>query len=285
MKEEANGSEWPPRRDKRDDPLSSSPERPTTKDMDRGSASASASVQHLDLRVLHSRKSVESLRAVGTSRTLEKKRRVPRSSTPPNLSEANKELVLALGLEEVYKRMAENHKFHVDIVREVAARQRSLEHTDRVLRNMREAAEREYARMLEQEFGVALEIGAHITDESDEEEEEEVAENLRSEESVPPQPESPGSNHSLSMKDDGEYIAEEVDADAMQELDEEVPPSQEDSPLPGSPAALLDMEWADEDDELLLDGDLVAHEELVRRKGLSSVKFRTADLYSLLLDS
>jgi hypothetical protein len=39
-----------------------------------------------------------------------------------------------------------------------------------------------------------------------------------------------------------------------------------------------------DDDELLLDGDLVVHEELVKRKGLSSVKFRTAHLYSLLLD-
>jgi hypothetical protein len=77
--------------------------------------------------------------------------------------------VLALGLEEVYKRMAENHKFHVDIVRAVAARQRSLEHADQVLRSMREAAEHEYARLLKQEFGVALGTGAHQTEESDEE--------------------------------------------------------------------------------------------------------------------
>jgi hypothetical protein len=162
----------------------SSPERSTTKDVDR----ASASVQHIDLRVLHSRKSVESFRAGSStasfgsaSRTLEKKRplqaRAPRSST---LSEANKELVLALGLEEVYKRMAENHKFHVDIVRAVAARQRSLEDADQVLRSMREAAEQEYARLLKQEFDVTLGTGAHQTEESDEE--EEVAENLRDEE-------------------------------------------------------------------------------------------------------
>ena len=67
----------------------------------------------------------------------------------------------------------------------------------------------------------------------------------------------------------------EDDADAM-ELDE-VPTNQAESPLPN-------MEWSDEDDELLLDGDLAAHEDLVRRKGLGSVKFRTAHLYSLLLE-
>ncbi|KAI9456634.1 hypothetical protein BJY52DRAFT_1187716 [Lactarius psammicola] len=41
-----------------------------------------------------------------------------RSSTPPHLSESNKELMEAFELEEVYKRIAENHKFHFDIVRE-----------------------------------------------------------------------------------------------------------------------------------------------------------------------
>ena len=285
---EANGNDWPPRRGQRDVTMSS-PER---SDADRGS------VQHIDLRVLHSRKSVETFRAGSTpslgstSRTLEKKRprqsRAPRSSTPPNLSESNKELVLALGLEEVYKRMAENHKFHVDIVREVAARQRSLEHADQVLRNMREAAEQEYARLLKQEFGVTLGTGAYQTEESDEEEEEEDPENLRNEDpeqgrSALSQPASPYSNRSLpdpSRTDEDGYM--EVDDDAMQELDE-VPTKQADSSLPGSPA-LPNVEWTDDDDELLLDGDLVVHEELVRRKGLGSVKFRTAHLYSLLLD-
>jgi hypothetical protein len=81
------------------------------------------------------------------------------------------------------------------------------------------------------------------------------------------------------MTNGGGYM--EVDADAM-ELDE-VPTKQADSSLPGTPA-LPNVEWTDDDDELLLDGDLVVHEELVRRKGLSSVKFRTAHLYSLLLD-
>jgi hypothetical protein len=51
--------------------------------------------------------------------------------------------VLALGLEEVYKRMAENHKFHIDLVQVVAAGQKSLEHTDQVLFSMRKAAERD----------------------------------------------------------------------------------------------------------------------------------------------
>ena len=88
--------------------------------------------------------------------------------------------MLAFGLEEVYKRMVENHKFHADIMREVAARQRSLEHADQVLRNMREAAMHEYARLLKQEFGVTLRTGVYQTEESDEEEED--AENLRNEE-------------------------------------------------------------------------------------------------------
>jgi len=48
--------------------------------------------------------------------------------------------------------------------------------------------------------------------------------------------------------------------------------------------SLLDATWTNSDDELLLDGDLVAHRELVKRKGLCSVKFRTAHLYGLLLD-
>jgi hypothetical protein len=47
----------------------------------------------------------------------------------------------------------------------------------------------------------------------------------------------------------------------------------------------LDAEWTDSDDELLLDGNLTEHEGLVSRKGLYSVKFRTAHLYSLLLDN
>jgi len=49
-------------------------------------------------------------------------------------------------------------------------------------------------------------------------------------------------------------------------------------------ATVLDAEWTNSDDELLLDGNLTEHEGLVRRKGLCSVKFRTAHLYSLLLD-
>ncbi|KAF8271291.1 hypothetical protein EI94DRAFT_1797270 [Lactarius quietus] len=288
---EANSNERPPKRGKQDSPVSS-PERPTAKDTDR------ASVQHIDLRVLHSRKSVENWRASSntsfgsSSRTIEKIRpqraKARRSSTTPNLSESNKELVLALGLEEVYKRMAENHKFHVDIVREVAARQRSLEHADRVLRSMREAAEQEYARLLKREFGTALVTGAVESDEEEEEEEEEeeVAKNLRDEEhsrSTPSQSASPHSNHSppdVSMTNGGGYTQE--DADGM-EVDGEDPTDEADSSLPGS-QALPEVEWTDDDDELLLDGDLAEHEELERRKGLGSVKFRTAHMYGLLLD-
>ena len=308
---EANSNEWPPRRGIPDASMSSPERTPPAADIDR------ASVQHIDLRVLHSRKSVEGFRAGSnssfgsTSRTLEKKKirppqaktkRAPRSSATPNLSEANKELVLALGLEEVYKRMAENHKFHVDIVREVAARQRSLEQADDVLRSMREAAEHEYARLLKRDSGVALGTGAHRSEESDEEEEEEeeeveeevdemeeedaeeYTENVGNEEyghSAPSPLASPRSNHSLpelSMTNGG-YM--DGDADAM-EVDD-VPANQADSSLSGSQAS-PNEEWADDDDELLLDGDLAVHEELVRRKGLGSVKFRTAHLYSLLLD-
>ena len=291
---EANGNDWPPRRGKQDAPIPSQERSTPTTDMDR------SSVQHIDLQVLHSRKSVEKFRAStssnrsfgSTSRALVKKTRprkakAPRSSTPPNLSESNKGLVLALGLEAVYKRMADNHKFHVDIVREVAARQRSLEQADQVLRSMREAAEHEYARLLKREFE------AHHTEESDEEEEEEaeeeeeeeVAKNLTNEEHDHSTPSRSASPHSIqsppdfSMTNGDGYVDE--DADAM-ELDE-FPKNQADSPLPGS-QVLPDVEWTDGDDELLLDGDLVVHEELVRRKGLGSVKFRTAHLYSLLLD-
>ena len=74
------------------------------------------------------------------------------SSTPSNLSGSDKTLVQALGLEEVYKRMAENHKFHIDVVREVAACQPSLEYADQVLYRMRKAAEHEYACLMKQKL-------------------------------------------------------------------------------------------------------------------------------------
>jgi hypothetical protein len=122
-----------------------------------------ASVHHIDLRALHLGKSVGTSLigraiSVGCSNTSESSsatmkklpRRPSRSSTPSNLSESNKKLVLSLGLEAVYSRMAENHKFHIDVVREVAAEQPSLEETDRVLCNMRLAASREFARLLRQ---------------------------------------------------------------------------------------------------------------------------------------
>ena len=71
--------------------------------------------------------------------------------TSPNLSESNKNLVMALGLKEVYKRMAENHKFHIDVVQEVAASQRCLEDVDKILYRVRKAAEHEYACIMKQE--------------------------------------------------------------------------------------------------------------------------------------
>ena len=86
--------------------------------------------------------------------------RAPRSLTPPNLSESDKRLVLTLGLEEAYKRMAPNHKFHID----VAAGQPCLEWADQVLCSMQKAAEHEYACLMRQDLGMV---------ESDEEEEEE----------------------------------------------------------------------------------------------------------------
>jgi hypothetical protein len=89
-------------------------------------------------------------------------------SRQSNLSASNKELVLALGLEEVYKHMAENHKFHIDVVQEVAASQQSLENADRVLCSMHKAAEHEYACLMKQEFD---------KEEGEEEEEEEDASN------------------------------------------------------------------------------------------------------------
>jgi hypothetical protein len=117
-----------------------------------------ASVQHIDLRALHSSRSVgTSLIGSGTSgghsissdmmKTIPPRRPL-RSSTPPNLPESETKLLLALGLEAVYSRMAENHRFHIDFVREVASRHRSLDEANEVLDNMRKAAGREYARLL-----------------------------------------------------------------------------------------------------------------------------------------
>ena len=102
---------------------------------------------HIDLQALHSRKSIKRSQASKNTSfcisgcTHEKiwppQARAPRSLTPPNLSESDKKrLVLALGLEEAYKRMAANHKFHIDVVREVAAGQQCLEQADQVLCSM-----------------------------------------------------------------------------------------------------------------------------------------------------
>ncbi len=393
---ETNADQWPPRRSKRNVSMPSLKERSAAID-DR------ASIQHIDLRVLHSGRSVETTQAASTasldsaSRTFERKQpRQARLSTPLNLSESNKELILTLGLEEVYKRMAQNHKFHVDVVREVATRQRSLEHADQVLRNMREAAQKEYTRLLKQEPGVAVGItGAQQRGECDEEDTGYLwnEEHGRSMLSQPASPYSdPWSSQPISQAAarpiiqlldsspvhyphysppvptrayefrqlerqgrieearlreirrvrqnfllDGIEASPEVEEckmityssphvednedqasqtkhqigdsrpslacsreglkDKAVEDDECVPqpnhsrtdrghmgPTQQtDSSLPSSPA-LPNVGWTDNDDESLLDGDLVVHQELVRRKGLSSVKFRTAHLYSLLLE-
>jgi len=410
-----------------------------------------ASVQHIDLRALHSSRSAGtsvtgSATSLGRSSDVVKRKRPrgpPRSSTPPNLTESNKELVLALGLEEVYLRMAENHRFHIELVREVAARQRSLQDADRVLRNMREAAGQEFARLLRQ--GEATYSAVESEAEESEVQDKEPAETSGDEEDdgqpvrqvqarpgpdIPPAPlipqrrerplalkittESPESSpmrppdyspptptrahefrrlerqgrvgearlrearrvrrsfrpnstdaspevdeqrivaYLLQLQEDDKdgdlpekhrdinesqclrehikdetqdeggvepsispgpeqhagadttqlqgngFAEEQADACGLTAADERQT-SHEDlfdgsldcehaAQAPSSPArsaiaapSSLDAEWTNSDDELLLDGDMIAHEELVRRKGLSSVKFRTAHLYGLLL--
>jgi hypothetical protein len=103
------------------------------------------------------------------------------AKTLPNLSESDKTLLLTLGLEVVYKRMADNHKFHIDVVQkvvqEVLARKQSLEQADQVLCSMRKAVECKYAHIMKQQFGDIFSIGMCQTVESnrEEEEEEEVA--------------------------------------------------------------------------------------------------------------
>ena len=132
-------------------------------------STAATHPQQIDLQALHS--------SFGSnSHTLKtgfpQQVRAPQSSRPPNLSESNKKLVLALGLEEVHKRMADNHKFHIDVVRDVVAGQKCLEHADQILCSMRKAAECEYARIMKQQFGVVIQRGVHQTEESSEEEED-----------------------------------------------------------------------------------------------------------------
>jgi hypothetical protein len=154
-------------------------------DARRGDLVRRASAHHIDLRALHLSKSVgTSLTgraiSVGRSNTSESssattkkwRRRSSRSSTPPNLSESNKKLVLSLGLEAVYLRMAENHKFHIDVVREVAAEQPSLEDTDRVLCNMRLAASREFARLLRQNEAAYSPVGCETGGREEEDEDD-----------------------------------------------------------------------------------------------------------------
>jgi hypothetical protein len=134
-------------------PRPSQPLAPSSHLQHSSKYSTTATPQHIDLQALHA-----SFCSTGksTGHTLEKLQpqqvRAPRLSRSSNLSASNKELVLALGLEEVYKHMAESHKFHIDVVREVAASQQSLENADQVLCSMHKAAEHEYARLMKQEF-------------------------------------------------------------------------------------------------------------------------------------
>jgi hypothetical protein len=367
-------------------------------------------------------------------------RRLSRSSTPSNLTESNKELVLALGLEAVYSRMAKNHIFHIDFVRKVAAREKSLEDADQKLRNMSKAASREYVRLLRQDEAVYSPSGRETGESEDEDDVNKPGDEEDDSRPVRPSPASLGSYHSpmplvpqgrakrLALKitnaspdsspprpseyspptptrarafvrlerqgrieearlreahrvrrslrpngaeagpeadeqrittyllqlqegdardnaspgpldsslDDAETaeVEDQVHADSDCQtlsdvqvispeaelhvdstgvddgvtangrptplesvlteknrhngfLPEREYAAKETSSLACSPLAtlsVLDAEWTNSDDELLLDGDLIVHEELVRRKGLGPVKFRTAHLYSLLLD-
>ena len=120
-----------------------------------------AMARYIDLKALHLRKSA--VRSQVGNETSFGGPSCPLEEMPP-LKER------ALGLEEVYKRMADNHKFYIDVVREVAACQPSLERADQVLCSMREAAEHEYARLMKQQFGVSLTTGVRQTEENDKEE-------------------------------------------------------------------------------------------------------------------
>ena len=147
-------------------PLASSPHQQHSSEH----STAATHPQQIDLQALHSSFSSNShtLKKAGFPQQV----RAPQSSRPPNLSESNKKLVLELGLEEVHKRMADNHKFHIDVVREVVAGQQCLEHADQVLCRMRKAAEHEYACIMKEKFGVAIQREVHQTEVSSEEEED-----------------------------------------------------------------------------------------------------------------
>ena len=301
-----------------------------------------ASVQHIDLRALHSSRSVglsQTRRAISvgrsstseTSNVAKKRRRKPfRPSTPPNLSESNKELVLALGLDVVYSRMAQNHKLHVDLVREVATKQQSLEDADRVLCNIREAAGQARARGLalkgttaspdsspirspdyspptptrahaflrlglegrleEAKFREARRVRCSLWPDS-----EKASSEADVNDDSPPFPDIQAIGlRELRMDslgtDDGVIAANKHQTPQTEEIRHNGFPLEREcatSSLACSALAslsVMDAEWSNSDDEVLLDGDMIAHEELLRRKGLSSVKLRTAHLYCLLLD-
>ena len=296
-----------------------------------------ASVQHIDLRALHSSRSVGSSQtrraiSVGRSSTSEtsnvakkKRRRKPfRPSTPPNLSESNKELVLALGLDVVYSRMAQNHKLHIDLVREVASKQQSLEDADRVLRSMREAGGQVRARTTASpdsspkrspDYSPSTPTRAHAFLRLGREgriEEARFREVRRARHGLWPDsaeasPEADVDGDSQPFSDIQAMGLGELHMDSLGADDGVIAANEHQNPLTKeirhngislekecatsslacsalATLSVLDAEWSNSDDEVLLDGDTIAHEELLRRKGLSSVKLRTAHLYCLLLD-
>ena len=290
------------------------------------------SVQHIDLRALHSSRSIglsQTRRAISvgrsstseTSNVAKKRRRKPfRPSTPPNLSESNRELVLALGLDVVYSRMAQNHKLHIDLVREVASKQQSLEDADRVLRSMREAAGQARARttaspdsspILSPDYSPSTPTRAHAflrlgREGRIEEARFREARRVRcslfpdSAEASPEADVDDGSQPLSNIQaiglgslgaDHGVIAADEHQTLLTKDISHNGFPLEREcatSSMARSALAtlsVLDAEWSNSDDEVLLDGDMIAHEELLRRKGLGSVKLRTAHLYCLLLDS
>ncbi|KAI0062103.1 hypothetical protein BV25DRAFT_1916388 [Artomyces pyxidatus] len=87
-----------------------------------------------------------------------------RASTRASLSAGDRQLVADLGFEVVLNRMAENHGFHLNIVRHVVQNAHSLAQADERLRTMREGAQRELEKALQ------AESSAEEEDEDDEQE-------------------------------------------------------------------------------------------------------------------
>ena len=86
--------------------------------------------------------------------------------------------------------MTANHKFHIDVVREVAAGVQSLEQADQVLCSMRKAAEHEYAHLMRQDLE-----RVESDEEEEEKEKEKEEENIESKECGHLTPSKPASFH------------------------------------------------------------------------------------------